>query len=59
LIDFGATKGRANPAKTQEIAGIFASAMEKLQKIRQRFPMDMEFLDVTRVNALGTGDGSA
>jgi hypothetical protein len=31
LTDFGAAKGRANPAKTQEIGGIFASAMENLQ----------------------------
>jgi hypothetical protein len=33
LTDIRAPKGRANSAKTQEIAGIFASAMENLQKL--------------------------
>jgi hypothetical protein len=31
LRDFDAAKGRANLEKTQEIAGIFAGAMENLQ----------------------------
>lgn len=39
--------------------GNFCQRDGEFTKLRRRFPMDMEFLDVTRVNALGTGDGAA